>query len=144
MDIVYPFSIIIISATYIYLFELRDLLSWNAWSCFEAVKPAPWKSRWLRRCCRFLEPSNDIADPGCCYFFPRCHFWAHQEWELDFFYHCNRKVMRSSVLTLSTSQISRQRVVPRSNKNSNCIFLEGIVLSFYLLDSLHSITNCFL
>ena len=56
------------------------------WSGFEEAKTAPWPSQGLHRFAKFLEPSYELADRGCCCFLLRwhgCAFWAHQETALE-------------------------------------------------------------
>ena len=53
---------------YIYIYILGYL---DTWSGFEAAKTAPWPSRGLPHCGKFLEPSDERAGRGCHCFLMR-------------------------------------------------------------------------
>ena len=90
---------------------------------------------------RFLEPSDEIADPGCCCFLPRWHswaFWAHQEWVLEI---CWARFQFFSFNTFYVSQIFRKRDVQAScTMESNCTIYICLNVLWYLLNKYNYIT----
>ena len=70
----------------------------------------------------FYEPSDEVADQGCCCFLERWQSWtfyAHQDWVLEI---CRAK-LEFLIVNTYVSEIFRQRVVQASFKYGYCIFL---------------------
>ena len=87
----------------------------DTWSGFEAAKAAPWPSRGLHHCGKFLEPSDEWAGRGCYCFLMRWHIVGHL-WLIRIEKLVEPKFKFFRFNTFDVSQIFWQRVVqPRPN-----------------------------
>ena len=100
----------------------------HTWSGFEAAKTAPWPSRGLHHCGKFLELSDEWAGWGCYCFLMQWHSWAFlagQEWCRET---CRAQIFIFSFNTFDVSQTFWQQVVQLRPKYSYCTLLKWFCL----------------
>ena len=109
--------------------QLKDVLDvislfleLDTWCGFEAAKTAPWTSRGLHHFGKFLEPSDEWADRGCCWILMRWHSWeflAHHEWAPE--------ICRAQIWIFKFQHFRcLSDILATRPKYSYCIFLKGL------------------